>query len=291
MLAYERNKQQRAGSCLWTEEGIIPLIKALTFFALFMVLIRSVSALLLRIDKAYGDLLLICYLFGFPSAFTYFFMKTWNGMSFADLGFRNSENALKRFIIGAIMGFCLIFSFFLSLYRFGYLIVSRSATRPEMSVLLQEVLASLIIVYNEELIFRGYVFNTARKAGLWPSLIVSSVTFGIAHINNPNVSILAVLGLTVAGFLLAISFLVYDEIWVPIGLHFMWNFSEEKIFGMPLSGLKPRSWIFTVKLLGPNWITGGDFGPEGGVLPIMIEILAIMVIFRFWLKGTSPQRV
>ncbi len=269
---------------------IVPVIKALTFFALFMVLIQFVSDLLLKIDKPYGDVLLLLYFLGFPTAFTYFFMKFWNGLNFTSMGFKDSENAPKKFILGAFIGFCIISAFFISFYCFGYARVSISAELPEMPVLLQEVFISFIIVYNEELIFRGYIFNAVRKSGLWPSLIVSSVTFGFAHLNNPNVNAIAIIGLIVAGFLLAVSFLIYDEIWVPIGLHFMWNFSEEKIYGMPLSGLNPESWLFRTELAGSKWITGGDFGPEGGLLPIIIEVLVIVIISKFMIGRLSSNR-
>jgi len=273
-----------------TKPKITPILKALTFFALFMVLIRIVSDLLLKLDNPYGDAALLFYLLGFPTAFTYSFMKIWDEMSFADLGFKNFEMAPKRFSLGVFIGFSVILSFTASLYFLGYAKVSVNTALPEASIFLQEVFISLIIVYNEELIFRGYMLNTSRKSGLWPSIVVSSATFGVAHMGNPNINVLAVLGLIVAGFLLAVSFLVYEDIWVPLGLHFMWNLTEERIFGMPLSGLSPRSWIFRVELTGPSWITGGNFGPEGGALPIIIELVVILIVFRFWLRRSIPQQ-
>lgn len=263
---------------------IVPILKALTFFVAFMALFKFISGLLLHIDKAYGDLLLLCHYLGFPTFFTLLFMKLWDGTNFTDLGFKDSEEAPKRFVIGALIGFCVISSFFLSFYCLGYVKFLGRVEPPGASTLLQDIVLYLILVYNEELIFRGYILNTARESGSWPSLIISSITFGAAHLSNPNINPLALLGLIVAGFLLGVSFLVFDEIWLPIGMHFMWNLAEEKIFGMPLSGLKPKSWLFAVEIVGPDLITGGNFGPEGGVLPILMEILLIMAILKFRLR-------
>ena len=272
-------------------ERVIPILKTLIFFISFMVLIQFLSDFLSKISGSYGDVLLLAYFLGFPSTYTYLFMRIWNGVTFEEIGFRNPEKALNRFLFGIFLGFCIISSFFAFFYCFGYVKLLGFVKPPKISIILQEILISLILVYNEELIFRGYMLNTARKSGLWYSLLITSLTFGIAHLSNPNINILAILGLTVAGFLLAASFLIYDEIWVPIGLHFMWNLAEEKIFGFPLSGLDPKSWLFSVKLTGPEWITGGNFGPEGGLIPILIELLAILVIIKFWLRRSSPQPV
>ncbi|RLG49989.1 MAG: hypothetical protein DRN90_00395 [Thermoproteota archaeon] len=259
--------------------SITPIPKALLFFGLFMILFRIISNLLLKIKEPYVDILLLSHYIGFPTVFTYAFIKIFNEINFDDLGFKRPEEALKSFSLGALIGFCIILSFLVVFYFFGFAKVLVKMAAPEPPTILQEVLIMLILVYNEELIFRGYILNTARKSGLWSSIVVSSVTFGIAHINNPNANLLAILGLIVAGFLLAMTFLMFDNIWAPLGLHFMWNFTEEKVFGMPLSGLSPESWIFRVELTGPNWITGGDFGPEGGVLPVMIELIGILIIY------------
>ncbi len=267
---------------------ISPIPKAILFFGLFTMSFQVISTLIRGIAGLYGNFLLLLHTLAFPTVFTLFFMKLLNDLSFHDLGFRGLRKAPKRFALGAIIGFLAILSSTIIFCLLGYASVALKPSFPSALELLRKVLLMLILVYNEELIFRGYMFNSARRSGLWQAMILSSLTFGIVHANNPNANVLAVFGLMIAGFLLSMSFLLYDEIWVPMGLHFMWNLTEEKIFGMPLSGLSPESWLFDTELVGPSWITGGKFGPEGGIVLISVEFILILICSKFVPRLKDP---
>lgn len=126
-------------------------------------------------------------------------------------------------------------------------------------------LLGLVAVY-EEIAFRGFVLGTLEKATKWPvAACVSSLLFGLVHLINQGATLPAVIGITGAGLLMAFAYRRSGSLWLPIGLHFGWNVCEGLIFGFPTSGV-PMQALVTLQLHGPAWLTGGAFGPEGGLM-------------------------
>jgi len=90
----------------------------------------------------------------------------------------------------------------------------------------------------------------------------------------------ALLGLFAAGLFLAYGYLRTQQLWLPIGLHIGWNFFEGTIFGFPVSG----SFFYRLirhSVSGPELITGGDFGPEAGLIVLPMMVLGAGLIYWF----------
>ncbi len=142
----------------------------------------------------------------------------------------------------------------------------------------------LLAAAGEELMFRGYFFQTLMQAVTFlPAAIIMSLLFGLAHLANPHVTAFAAVNVAVAGLWLSFAYLKTRSLWLPIGLHASWNFCQTTLFAFPTSGeefLGRR--IFTTTVSGPEWITGGAFGPEGGAL----ATLALIVCTWYLLKST-----
>jgi membrane protease YdiL (CAAX protease family) len=124
---------------------------------------------------------------------------------------------------------------------------------------------------GEEIVFRGVVFRITEEAfGSLIALVVSAGFFGLIHMGNPGAT--AVSGLAIAleaGVLLAVSYMLVRSLWLPIGLHFGWNFCEGGIFGSAVSGHAMKG-LWSTTLAGPDLLTGGKFGPEASVVAVAV---------------------
>jgi len=127
---------------------------------------------------------------------------------------------------------------------------------------------------DEELIFRGYPFQRLVDAG-GPvfAVIASSAVFGVAHFANPFHTWISTLNTAVVGVLLAICYLRTRALWLPLGIHFAWNFVQGSVLGLPVSGLVFPEPILQAKISGPLWLTGGAYGPEGSILSLGVIVV------------------
>ena len=76
---------------------------------------------------------------------------------------------------------------------------------------------------------------------------------------------------------LAYSYYRTKALWFPIGLHFTWNLMQGTIFSLEVSGIESTG-LFHVLLTGPDYITGGKFGPEGGLIVTVLTLLAFVAV-------------
>jgi hypothetical protein len=166
---------------------------------------------------------------------------------------------------------------FLVLAIAGWLTAERAPWQPvDLAV---SVVAWIVISFNEELAFRGYIMQRLTLAwGMTAAVVASSVVFALIHALNPNVQPLAMVSLFVAGLFLACGYLVTRSLWLPIGLHLGWNLAEIHLLGFPGSGVPEPSIIRSV-VHGPELMTGGAFGPEGGVVGLAAPLIGIAILF------------
>lgn len=134
----------------------------------------------------------------------------------------------------------------------------------------------------EELLFRGYLFQTLMQGVTFlPALIIMSVLFGIAHAQNPGATVLSTANVVLAGIWLSFAYLKTRSLWLPFGLHLSWNFSQTSVYSFPTSGFAFNDRrLFYSSQSGPEWLTGGDFGPEGGILATIALIAATWYILK-----------
>lgn len=153
---------------------------------------------------------------------------------------------------------------------------------------------------SEEILFRGVIFRwVERFAGTWVGLFVSSALFGAAHLANPAATWTSTIFIAVeAGVLLGGVYMLTRNLWVAIGLHAAWNFTQGGIFGVPVSGL-PENGVIDSKLTGPELLSGGPFGLEASIIALTIAtaagvwfivraIRAGHVIRPIWVETSKP---
>lgn len=140
----------------------------------------------------------------------------------------------------------------------------------------------------EEMMFRGVgQVVLARSFGRVPTILALSLLFALAHILNPDVTPLALVNIALAGILLGLVFYAPGGIWTAWGAHLGWNATLAG-FDAPVSGLP-----FPIPMINylpgqPPWLTGGSFGPEGGVLASAMILLAIAATWRWLTHSKEP---
>lgn len=150
---------------------------------------------------------------------------------------------------------------------------------------------ALISGVAEEIIFRGVVFRIVEEsAGTLVALLVSGAIFGGLHGVNPHATWFSSMAIAIeAGILLGAAYAYTGNLWLPIGLHAAWNFTEGGIFGAAVSGNAAQG-LFLVPLHGPASITGGEFGPEASVVALALcsLISAMFLIALIRTGGWKP---
>lgn len=121
----------------------------------------------------------------------------------------------------------------------------------------------------EELLFRGLIYRIAEaRFGTWAGLVLSSLYFAYVHINNPHASEIGTIAIILAGLWLGILYTASSgRLWIPIFAHIIWNYAQA-LYGVPVSGTTAFSNYLEAEISGPEWVTGGQFGPEASYLAV-----------------------
>lgn len=150
----------------------------------------------------------------------------------------------------------------------------------------------------EEILFRGILLrHIEAMLGTWAALAITSALFGLAHLSNPGASLFAAFAIAMeAGILLGAAYLWKRRLWIPIGIHAAWNFTQGWVFSIPVSGGKAPEGLLVTSRNGPDWLTGGAFGLEASVIAMLVAtgaglILLVRVVRQggirppMWVKG------
>ncbi len=139
----------------------------------------------------------------------------------------------------------------------------------------------------EEIIFRGVgQVLLARAFGRVIALLTLSLLFALAHVLNPNTTPLGLLNIAAAGVFLGMVFYAPGGIWAAWGAHFGWNATLAAL-DAPVSGLPFRIPWIDYQPGGPAWLTGGSFGPEGGLLASGALVLMTAAVWNWTRKETA----
>jgi hypothetical protein len=124
----------------------------------------------------------------------------------------------------------------------------------------------------EELLFRGVVFRSVETwLGSWAALVISSLVFGLTHLINPQGTLEGALFIAVeAGVLLAAAFMLTRRLWLSIGFHIAWNYTQSAIFSGIVSGNDAAQGLIRSTVSGPDLLTGGSFGVESSVIALFL---------------------
>jgi len=176
--------------------------------------------------------------------------------------------ALAEFASGVLVGAAL---FVATAAILGLLGVWQFDGANAWTALIYPLSIALGAAFFEEIFFRGILFRIAEESlGSWLALALSAAVFGLVHGFNPAASALSILAICLeSGVLLAAAYMYSRRLWLPIGLHFAWNFTESGVFGASTSGSEAQG-LLVSRLSGPELLTGGAFGPEASIVAVLV---------------------
>ena len=147
---------------------------------------------------------------------------------------------------------------------------------------------SFVGVIFEEMLFRGYILGVSERIMPFAfAATFSSSIFGLAHLGNPNESLSGAIYAGLFGLLLCASARIAGSIWLPIGVHAGWNWSESFIWGSANSGNDSSESIFTMHLSGnETFLNGGFVGLEGSAF----VLVGMLVLLIFLVTQSKPNR-
>jgi membrane protease YdiL (CAAX protease family) len=157
-------------------------------------------------------------------------------------------------------------------------------------VLFQDTGLLAVAAAAEEALFRGYPFQLVAQAfGPTAAILTTSAGFAFAHAANPHVTGLGLANIFLAGVLLGLAYYRTRSLWFATALHLGWNWTLAVLADLPTSGLEMDTPLYRPVLAGPAWLTGGDFGPEGGLLVTIAVLLAIGMVAWWGRLAESPE--
>ncbi len=141
-----------------------------------------------------------------------------------------------------------------------------------LSYMLPAIAMAISSSVFEELLFRGVLFLAVEKwFGSWVALGVSSLVFGLTHLVNPQATLEGALFIAVeAGILLGAAVMLTRRLWLSIGFHMAWNYTQQAIFSGIVSGNDAAQGLIRSTIKGPDYLTGGNFGVESSVLALLL---------------------
>ena len=216
--------------------------------------------------------------------------------SFSEYGLVISGRWWKQFLFGLGLGALLMTLIFLVQLVAGFITVSDFFTSnveyPLGVAMLIPVLITLLVGFYEELLLRGYYLTNfaqgfrglfGKRGSVWFALVLSSLIFGVGHILNAEATIMSAMNISLMGVvLLGVGYVLTGSLAIPIGIHISWNYFQGAVFGFPVSGTGLNAVSFIkVEQHGPSLLTGGQFGPEAGLIGLAATILGGLIILWY----------
>ncbi|MFA4937906.1 lysostaphin resistance A-like protein [Brevundimonas sp.] len=214
-------------------------------------------------------------------------------------GRRPSEIALRpllpQLLVGLLIGALMFAAVMAIMAVFGLYEIRALGVAPAWAAAGGAIQSGVV----EEIMLRAVLLRLIWRAfGPWIAFAASAALFGFGHITNPNATVFAAICIALeAGIMLAAFYALTGRIWVSIGVHAAWNFTQGYLFGAAVSGgdFGPAIASSTARPGFPEWLTGGAFGPEAS-LPALVVCMAVGVLATWmaWRAGqfaTRPARV
>jgi uncharacterized protein len=191
-----------------------------------------------------------------------------------------SAHFLKNATIGFLTGLILQSLFILIIYLAGEYSITK--INP-VSFLLPALSTALMAGFVAEILIRGIVFRLLEeKLGTVITLIIAVLLFALFHTGNKNATALSVLATSArAGLLLSAAYVFSRSLWLPIFLHFAWDFTEPGIFGAINPGNTIEKSLLISHIRGNELITGGALGPENSVEAFLLCVIGSFIFL--WL--------
>ena len=229
-----------------------------------------------------------------PLRFVFVLLVTWactrlRREPLSSVGFRLDRQWWKESAIGTLLGVTLMLVIVGFIWMVGGVRLQLDPARSASALFYGFYVFAFVALF-EETLFRGFLFQRLVDGiGVWCAQILVALLFAIGHWGNPGMNgvteVVATLDLGLGAVMLGLAWLRTRSLALPIGLHLGWNWMQGNVLGFGVSGFDYTGWFKPVFLDSPAWLTGGDFGPESSVFSLLVDGVAIVLLWRW--KGTT----
>ena len=189
-------------------------------------------------------------------------------------------NTFKRFGIGVLMGFllnsiCVLIAFIsgdlhfsLNKFSFIYMIIA--------------LLCVLVQSGAEELVCRGYLMGALRERyPAWVVILINVIIFVLPHLGNDGISVLPVIQIALIAFVAGLIVYYLDSLWMAIGLHTAWNFTQSFLYGLPNSGKVSKGSVLHLEAASDSIFYDVAFGIEGALTAVLIMVVFAVAVILY----------
>lgn len=216
--------------------------------------------------------------------------KLFEGLPVKAFGWSIYRGWFRDFVLGSVCGILTITVACAICLLTGSITLAPNAFAGTTAIMLTLLVSAVIFILGaafEEALYRGYIMQTFSRAHIaWLAIILTSVFFALGHAANPNASTMGLVNTVLAGLWFSAAYLKTRSLWFPFTAHFFWNWFQGPIFGVPVSGITNiiTAPVMTYTDAGPEWLTGGKYGIEGGIACTIAIALSTIVVWFMPLK-------
>jgi len=221
----------------------------------------------------------------------------------AALGLGGGRAWWAELALGLALGALLMTAIFLAGWLAGWITIAGFWSCGEgvscWAAFGERLMVFISVGLYEELLMRGYVQRNlseglalgAPRRGAWRGLGAAAGLFSLAHIANPHAGVGSTLNLILAGLMLGLGYALTGRLALPIGLHITWNLFQGTVYGLPVSGMHDTTRLIASLQSGPALWTGGDFGPEAGLLGTLAMLVGCGIIWGWARRRGAPAQL
>lgn len=203
------------------------------------------------------------------------------------------RNTPRMLLLGLLLGFLTNFACILCALIHGDVKFYFDASLSQIPLFLFALISTFIQSSSEEMWCRGFLYERLHERyPLWVPIIVNGVFFGLLHMGNPSVTVLSIASITVCGISYSLLRWYSGNIWIAMGIHTGWNFTQNFLFGLPNSGLVSQLSLFHLNAANAtsNLIYDYGFGVEGAIPAILMDAsVGIVCLILAKRAGRIPE--
>lgn len=192
------------------------------------------------------------------------------------------RNGLRMLGLGLLLGFLTNFFCIICALLHGDIKLYFDCAVSQIPYFLFSLFCVCMQSSAEELWCRGFLYERLHERyPLWLAVAVNGVLFGLLHVFNPGASVIPIVGIVICGISYSLLRWYSGSIWIAMGIHTGWNFTQNYLFGLPNSGLVSEASVFHLDAANAmsTWVYDWDFGVEGGIPSLFIDgLLAVIII-------------
>ncbi|NDV69113.1 CPBP family intramembrane metalloprotease [Dysgonomonas sp. 25] len=219
-------------------------------------------------------------------ALVFLFWRLWDKQSMLSLGFK-LKGHISEFWAGSLIAAAVMGIGFVVLLLTNNIVIESTQFVP--SEFIGYFILFILVSLSEEILCRGYMLGSLMKVtNKFTALIISSAFFAAMHLFNPNLGMLPMLNLFLAGLLLGAAYMYTRNLWLPVGMHLFWNFVQGPVLGYNVSGTQNTP-ILSLSYPENNILNGGAFGFEGSVICSVLCIIGTLAIIAYYEKKKPKE--